>query len=143
MKKRGIPRPKIKQTGETMEIIDFTKIIKEIESGEDLYDFKGNLIRKSELPAIKKGQKKVIPFDLKLISIRALNVGLENKSIPGEEKYKRFQFIQKIMENPRVVKLSPEEQAMLKKHIGEVFTLAAIVGQAWDILDPKKEIGEK
>ena len=131
-----------------MEIIDFTKIIKEIESGEELYDLRGKLIRKSDIPKgesdeEKEARKKVIPFDLKIVCIRALNVGLESKSTTGEEKYERFQLIEKIMKTPKAVKLSPEEQAMLKKLIGEIFTLASIVGQAWNILDPKKENGEK
>jgi len=131
-----------------MEIIDFTKIIKEIESGENLYDLRGNLIKKSDIPKgesdeAKEARKKTIPFDLKIICIRALNVGLEKKSTTGEEKYKRFLLIEKIMKNPKAVKLSPEEQTTLKKLIGEVFTFASIVGQAWNILDPQKEIGEK
>ncbi len=53
------------------------------------------------------------------------------KDITGEEKYKRYELVQKVKSNGD---FSIEEIAKLKKLIGMAFT-PLIVGQAWDALE--------
>jgi hypothetical protein len=64
----------------------------------------------------------------------------DEKNLSGDEKAKRFVLATKIY-GADFVDLSPEDVVVLKKLVGKAFS-ALIVGQAYQMFDPKPALAE-
>lgn len=79
------------------------------------------------------------PADLRYVCVEALLGQRPDEKLTGIQKYEYFKLSEKLYKND-VPELSIEELAKLKTRIGDCpFFGAAVVGTAWDLLDPSSE----
>jgi len=87
------------------------------------------------------GQLEIIrnPITLKKVLIRALETNYEDErnTIKAEEKAARWALILDIQKAGDIISLTPENVTLLRKLVGKSFGVI-IVGQAWEMLDPKE-----
>jgi hypothetical protein len=61
----------------------------------------------------------------------------DEANLPGEDKVRRYELALQIT-NEDVVDLPPKDVALIQELVGKLYT-ALVVGQVWEILDPKQE----
>ena len=76
---------------------------------------------------------------LKTVSVESLLATFDDeRSLLGEEKAKRYVLATRIYANPEELDLTVEEISKIKQLIGKGYG-PLVVGQAWEILEGKKE----
>jgi hypothetical protein len=77
------------------------------------------------------------PFTLKAACFGALGATFQDEqTLPGEEKFKRYELYKKIKDATDPVELKSEDVVLLKKLVGKAYG-PLIMGQCWDLLENK------
>lgn len=121
------------------------KLPVQVEVKKDERDDKGVLL-------FKKGSIKTIMKDLTLkdamtnvlISTYQINCTFcgragVNEEIAGEEKARRSYLAIEIYKAKNEIELEVDDVKLIKDRIGKIYSSALVVGQAWELLDPKKK----
>jgi len=80
----------------------------------------------------------VTPMTLRSVCVDALLTPQRNDdNLPGEEKVRRYRLALQIT-NEDVVDLAPKDIALLQELVASLYA-TLVVGQVWEMLDPKQE----